>query len=234
MPSRELNPNLTIVELAATRLEPLLGDVVFLGGCATGLLLTDAAAPPVRQTIDVDVIIEVMSLGGYYRLAERLRKLGFREDQSDDAPICRWVTEGLILDVMPTNAEVLGFGNEWYQPALEQAVAYQLPSGKWIGLVTAPYFLATKLAAFADRGQGDYVTSHDLEDLVAVLDGRPELVAEVQAAESVLKEHLAEQFAKMSNQTAFMDALPGHLPMDAASQSRVPLIKERIQQLAKR
>lgn len=232
MANRETNPNLVIVELAAERLEPLLSDVVFLGGCATGLLLTDNAAPPIRQTIDVDVITEVASLGAYHHLADQLRGLGFREDQSDGAPTCRWVIDVLILDVMPTHAEVLGFGNAWFQPALEQAVDFELPSGRWIRLVTAPYFLATKLAAFEGRGQGDYVMSHDLEDLVAVIDGRPELGVEVQDAEMKLKEHLASKFAALLATPAFLEALPGHLPADTASQARLPLLLTRIERLA--
>jgi hypothetical protein len=129
---REQNPNLLILELAVKRLGLLADDMVFLGGCATGLLLTDVAAPPIRVTQDVDVITEVASLGDYHRLSKQLRERGFKEDQSSDAPICRWVTEGVVLDVMPTRREILGFGNDWYQPALEAAVAGRLPSGKQI------------------------------------------------------------------------------------------------------
>lgn len=171
---RERNPNLQILEMAVEQLGPLADDMVFLGGCATGLLLTDVAAPPIRATQDVDVITEVASLGDYHRLSSQLRKRGFKEDQSPDAPICRWVAADVVLDVMPTRPEILGFGNEWYQPALDAAVTVVLPSDKRIRMVTAPYFLVTKLAAFDGRGKGDYVTSHDMEDIVAVLDGRPE------------------------------------------------------------
>ena len=60
------NPNLLILEMAADKLGPLVDRVVFLGGCATGLLITDPAAPPMRTTIDVDVIVEVASLSGYH------------------------------------------------------------------------------------------------------------------------------------------------------------------------
>lgn len=151
---REGNPNLQILEIAVAHLGPVADDMVFLGGCATGLLLTDVAAPPIRATQDVDVITEVASLGDYHRLAGRLRKRGFQEDQSPEAPICRWVAAGVVLDVMPTRPEILGFGNEWYQPALDAAVAVELPSGKRIRMVTAPYFLVTKLAAFDSRGEG--------------------------------------------------------------------------------
>lgn len=225
---REQNPNLLILELAVKRLGSLADDMVFLGGCATGLLLTDVAAPPIRATRDVDVITEVASLKDYHRLSSQLRKRGFREDQSPDAPICRWVTEGIVLDVMPTRREILGFGNEWYQPALDKAVTIALPSGKHIRMVTAPYFLATKLAAFDGRGSGDYVMSHDMEDIISVLDGRPGIVDEVQHADKKLRTHLTTRFATLLRDTKFTGALPGHLPGDAASQARVPLVMERL------
>lgn len=71
---REQNPNLDILETVVQLLGPLVDEVVFLGGCATGLLLTDVAAPPIRATQDVDVITEVTTLQAYHRLAERLRE----------------------------------------------------------------------------------------------------------------------------------------------------------------
>ncbi len=149
------NPNLMILELAVSALGPLADDMVFIGGCATGLLITDLAAPVVRVTKDVDVITEVASLVAYHRLSEQLRGQGFTEDQSEQAPICRWLGHGVILDVMPTDEKVLGFGNQWYQPTLENVVQIGLPSDRSIRLVTAPYFIMTKFAAFEGRGNGD-------------------------------------------------------------------------------
>ena len=93
-------------------LGPLCDEMVFLGGCATGLLITDPAAPPVRATRDVDVIVEVASLVEYHRISASLRELKFSEDRSEQAPICRWTGHGVLLDVMLTNADVLGFGSE--------------------------------------------------------------------------------------------------------------------------
>lgn len=125
---RAANPNLEIMEIAVARLGALADEMVFLGGCATGLLITDAVAPPIRATKDVDAIAEVASLIEYHRLSKRLRDVGFSEDQSMDAPICRWQAGGILLDVMPTHSEILGFGNEWYQPAFDAAVPVTLPS----------------------------------------------------------------------------------------------------------
>lgn len=118
---RAANPNIEILEIAAARLGALTEEMVFLGGCATGLLITDPLASPIRATTDVDVICEAASLIDYQRLSKRLRALGFREDHSPDAPICRWRAEGIVLDVMPTHPEILGFGNPWYQPAFAAA-----------------------------------------------------------------------------------------------------------------
>lgn len=48
------HPNLEILEQAVELLGDLADEMVFLGGCATGLLISDAAAPPIRVTQDVD------------------------------------------------------------------------------------------------------------------------------------------------------------------------------------
>ena len=229
---RATNPNLEIMEIAAARLGDLSDELVFLGGCATGLLLTDPLAPPIRATKDVDVISELASLVEYHRLSSRLRELGFSEDQSEDAPICRWRGGGILLDVMPTHPEILGFGNDWYQPAFAAAVWKALPSGKKIRIVSAPYFLATKLAAFDGRGRGDYMLSHDMEDIVAVLDGRPEIAEEVLHCDSELKVHLQTRMAGLLNDDRFIEALPGHMPGDPASQARVSIIVKRLKAIA--
>jgi predicted nucleotidyltransferase len=229
---REQNPNLQILENAVEQLGALADDMVFLGGCATGLLLTDIAASPIRVTQDVDVITEVASLGDYHRLSVQLRERGFKEDQSPDAPICRWMVTNVVLDIMPTSPEILGFGNEWYGPAFDAATSVELPSGRQIRMVTAPHFLATKLVAFHGRGNGDYVMSHDIEDLVAVIDGRPEIVQEVKEADETLRRYLKERFMLLEQDALFIDALPGHLPGDEASQARVPLVLERLTAIA--
>ena len=229
---RAQNPNIQVLETAVERLGDLANDMVFLGGCATGLLLTDPAAPPIRVTRDVDVITEVASLAEYHRLSARLRQKGFAEDQSPDAPICRWVAPGVMLDVMPTNEQILGFGNEWYRPALAAAQQQRLPSGRIIRMVPAPYFLATKLIAFDNRGRGDFMMSHDMEDLVAVLDGRPELVDEVLQAEPGLRRFLADRFAQLLRDEAFLAALPGHLMGGAASPDRTPVVLGIIRKVA--
>ena len=228
---RAQNPNIEILEMTVKQLGELADEMVFLGGCATGLLISDKAAPPIRVTRDVDTIVQAGSLAEYHKLSERLRKQGFKEDTSDGAPLCRWVGNSVILDVMPTDQKILGFSNRWYPMAMQQAESVTLPSGNEIRLVSAPCFLITKLEAFEGRGKGDYQLSHDMEDIVAVLDGRPELATEISCVEVGLKLELASRFRQLLNDHRFMDALAGHLPADSASQARLPLIITRIRDI---
>jgi hypothetical protein len=120
----------------------------------------------------------------------------------------------------------------WYPHALATAQTTNLPSGTPIRLVTAPVFLATKFEAFADRGGRDYLFSHDLGDLISVIDGRDELTAECRLAEAQLKSYLRDQFRALLAVPAFIDALPGHLPGDSASQGRLPDLEDKLRQLA--
>lgn len=229
--TRAQNPNIEILMLAAHQLEELADEMVFLGGCAAGLLITDTASPPVRVTKDVDAIVQVTSHHDYYQLSERLRAKGFSEDTSEEAPICRWRGDGVLLDVMPTEPGILGFGNEWYGLAAENTFNYALPSEKMIKVITAPYFLITKIEAFKGRGNGDYMFSHDIEDLIAVLEGRPELLGEVKDAEQVIRKALSEQFEELMAEQSFIESISGHLPSDSASQQRIPHILTTINSL---
>ena len=62
------NPNITLLERAVEQLGPLVDEMVFVGGCATGLLLTDTAAPPIRATQDVDVLDQGVRVDLFNRL----------------------------------------------------------------------------------------------------------------------------------------------------------------------
>lgn len=222
------HPNLDLLEAAAHRLGPLVHEVVFLGGCATGLLLSDPAAPPLRVTLDVDVMVEVSSRVHYHKFNEKLRQQGFAEDTRPEAPICRWRSGRIILDVMPTDPDLLGFGNLWFAKAFSVAQPIDLPSGARIRVLPAAYFLATKIEAFEQRGQGDFLLSRDMEDLVAVLDGREEIGSEVENADAGLLTFIVGRFEKWLKDQDFREALPGLLPPDAASQARIPIIVRRM------
>lgn len=225
------NPNLELLEMAAGQLRPLLPEIVFVGGCATGLLIDDPAAAPVRATYDVDVIAEIGSYAEYAVFSGRLRALGFNEDTRERAPLCRWTQGPLTLDVMPLDTQVLGFSNHWYPDALCAAGKVQLPSGLVIRAISAPYFLATKLEAFRGRGKSDYLASHDLEDFIAVIDGRSSLVSELESASSELKDYLADSARTLLSTSQFLDALPGYLLPDDANQARIGQLLAKLRSL---
>src|SRR5580698_4293473 len=127
--------NLDLLIEAARLLKPILAELVFVGGCTTALLITDKAAADVRPTYDVDAIAEITSYVEYAEFSDRLRKLGFREDSREGAPICRWCQETTTLDVMPLDGKILGFSNRWYGPAIDTAEERELEVGLKIRMV---------------------------------------------------------------------------------------------------
>jgi predicted nucleotidyltransferase len=226
------NPNLDRLIATAALLRPMLGELVFVGGAVTSLLVTDEGAGLPRTTLDVDAIAEISSYAEYTAFGERLRAFGFSEDTSEGAPLCRWVHSGTILDVMPLDEKILGFSNRWYPAAMESATIHRLPGELEIRVVTAPHFLATKIEAFKGRGQGDFLTSHDLEDLIFVIDGRSTIVEEVKTETPLLREYLSTEITGLLAAPAFIDALPGYLLPDTASQARVGTVLRRLKALA--
>ncbi len=226
------NPNFQLLLDAAKLLKPILKELVFVGGCTTALLITDKAAADVRPTYDVDAIAEITSYVGYAEFSERLKALGFREGTREGAPLCRWCQQTTTLDVMPLDGTILGFKNRWYGPAMETAQERELESGLKILMVSPVYFCASKFEAFGDRGKNDYLGSRDLEDLIAVVDGRAELVGEIQTAKGDVRSYLAKETARLLGTRGFVDALPGHLAPDSASQERITTVIARLKEIA--
>jgi hypothetical protein len=210
----------------------MLGDLVFVGGAVTSLLVTDEGAGLPRTTLDVDAIAEITSYAEYTAFGERLRALGFSEDTSEGAHLCRWVHSGTILDVMPLDEKILGFSNRWYRAAMEAATTHQLFRDLEIRVVTAPYFLATKIEAFRGRGRGDFLASHDLEDLTFVIDGRSTIAEEAQTETLLLREYLRTEVTELLVTPGFIDALPGYLLPDTASQARIGTVLRRLKAIA--
>lgn len=180
----------------------------------------------------MDVIVEVASRMEYYRLEEELRLKGFKQDMSENAPVCRWLADVIKVDIMPTQEEILGFSNRWYLPAIRNANQIELENELTIKLVSPPYFLATKMDAFTGRGCGDYMGSHDMEDIITILDGRPEIVSEIRSESDDLKDFLSRTFRTLLANDEFRECIAGHLSPDRASQSRLPLLIKRLREIA--
>lgn len=216
------DPNRAILSLVAHALGDLCEELVFVGGCAAGLLVTSVRAQVVRMTEDVDLVAQVTTAQQYHAMGKRLEVKGFKHDMSPDAPICRWRCNGIEVDLMPSGTDVLGFHNRWYPLAIETAQRVKLEDGLTIRLIAAPVFIGTKLEAFKGRGNNDFLLSHDLEDIITVVDGRPELFDELQNAPAELRRYVAAEFGALLNSRGFLEALAGHLPGDSGSQQRLP------------
>lgn len=222
------DPNLPLLEDAVGKLAAFLDEIVFVGGVTLGLLISDEAAAPIRATNDVDVIAEIVTYADYIEFSGRLRQAHFTEDTGERPLTCRWHHGSLTLDVLALNKEVLGFSNVWYEQALRHAFTVTLPGGQSIRVITAPFFLGTKMEAFRGRGKIDFQASHDLEDFVAVIEGRDTLLQEIAESPQELRDYLAEAVATLLAESRFLDALPGFV-LDS---ERVPLIQQRLRSIA--
>lgn len=185
----------------------LLQEMTFVGGCTTGLLITDSfTQEQVRHTDDVDLIVHVMGTNGFHRLAQQLQCKGFKAtlpEEGEDLPICALMLDQLRVDFMPDDENALGFSNRWYKAAQETATPYALDEQTQIRLVTPVYFLATKIEAYKGRGKDDPLESRDIEDLMNLVDGRPELTLEVYQAPDEVKAYLAEELKALMQHKDF-------------------------------
>lgn len=223
------DPNLPYLRQIAEALGPLRDDMVFIGGSVAGLLVTDALAQAVRATQDVDAVVDA-SRGQFQRIAAQVAAAGFRED-TDSGVICRWVhrESGVLFDLMPIQPEVLGFSNRWYRYAVDTAQLVDLGDGLTIRCASAVAFVATKLEAFHRRGKSDVLMSHDLEDVLNIVDGREELRAELSTAPVEVRATIAGEFARLLDQPDFLNALPGLL----AEPDREPIVTQRLLEMSR-
>jgi hypothetical protein len=123
-----------------------------------------------RVTKDVDCVVE-LSYKDLIDFENSLRKLGFYQPK-EDLFICRWKYKSVLLDIMPTKATVFGFSNSWHEVGFKNSIKYKLNDKYEIKIFPASVFIASKFEAFKDRGENDYRTSQDIEDIITILNGR--------------------------------------------------------------
>lgn len=210
--------------------ENLRGRLVFVGGCTTALFITDPVVlEEVRFTDDVDLIVDLVGLPAWGQLQASLREKGFQESSEDDV-ICRMRLGQLKVDFMPDDERILGFSNRWYRRGIDTAQVCPLPDGLNLRRLSPPFFLATKLEAWLGRGRGDLFMSKDLEDILLVVDGRPEIVGEVEAAEDEVRRYIAEQIAALLKTPQFEDFLLGNI---RGPEGRAAIVADRLDALSR-
>lgn len=183
--------NIAIVEKVASALKELKNQMVFVGGAVISLYTDDPAADEIRPTQDIDMTINVHGFGAWTKMQERLAELGFYPNPKGHA-ICSYTYQDVLIDIMPSEDGPIGPANPWYQPGFSYLVEVEVQNEK-VNILSAPYFLATKFSAFADRGK-DYRTSHDFEDIIYVLDNRINIVDEIKDSDEIVRNFLVERF----------------------------------------
>lgn len=217
----------------AKQLDTMRDRFAFLGGATSSIFITEMGSPAPRPTKDVDAIVPCKTYLEYVKIGAELKRHDFVEDDDPNAPTCRWVLKGTNIkaDFMPTDPTFMGMNGRWFEEAF-QGATYLEVSGEQLRLVSAPCFIATKLEAFRDRGKDDYLGSHDLEDIISVIDGRAELAAELEQASPAVRDYIRAELSRLLATEDFLDAVPGHIRGDSSSQARVPLLMKRLRLLA--
>jgi hypothetical protein len=199
------------VAAVAVELGDLTSRVVFIGGAIAPLLQSNPPFPRARITTDVDGVLASASYAETNRLQDELIGRGFRRDLVDPRHVHRFIApNGIPFDLVPAGDHLGATGNQWDQLAIDTAVEATVGSVR-IRHVAAAVFLAQKWAAHHDRGRGDPLASHDLEDILALLASRPQIVEELAAGPSELRAYVAEQAKAFLHSPDVEDLLAAHL-----------------------
>ena len=148
-----------------------------------------------------------------------------------EGPICRFKHGVVVLDIMPTDPEILGFPNRWYKAAIRSGVPYTLENAITINVMSPACFLATKMEAFDSptrEDTWDMSASRDFEDVVTVIDGRPNIVQDVFAAEDVVRNYLQRRFAQLMSNRYWIEGIEAHL----SDPGRAAIVAERVRTFA--
>ena len=200
--------NIKKIKTVFDTLEELQDQVVFVGG-ATVSLYDQTEALEVRETKDVDVIIEITKYSEQGGFEEQLRAKGFVDDVK--SPVRgRFKIKGIIVDVMPTSDLHMGFENKWYPEGYKNAIEYVIDKNTTIKILSAPYFIATKLEAFKNRGRKDGRMSHDFEDIVHVFEYRLDIWEEMKQTNKNLRRYLQDEFKALKSNSNIREWIDCH------------------------
>jgi predicted nucleotidyltransferase len=216
--------NLQRIKVVNKALGSLKDNVVFIGG-ATISFYPDRHVFEIRVTEDVDIIVEILNYSDRTELEEQLRAIGFEHD-IESSVVCRFKIQDIIVDIMPTNDASIGFSNKWYPEGFREAIDYAIDETNSIKILSAPYFLATKLEAFKGRGNNDGRISHDFENIVYILENRGSVWKEMNDLEGEIKDYLKSEFSALLNNRHIQEWIGSHV--ERASPPRTYYIIEEL------
>lgn len=200
-------------------------EMVFTGGLVLPMYLEIEPCTRLRPTYDADAVVARATFTGWASLQADLMNVGFIPVSEPHTPICRMRTPGgYLLDVLPVDPEVLGFGNRWFRPGFEGAIVKFIGDGVAIRIFPAPHYVASKAVAYRDRGIKDPWLSQDLEDLLTLVAYRPSLPAEVAQQDAELCTYLTSFAAELLMMDRFDEILDAHVP-DRSDEALAALVE---------
>jgi len=219
--------NIAVVAEIAEALKDIKQDMVFVGGAVISLYTDDPAADEIRPTQDVDMTINILNLGHWEEVQKKLSELGFQPDPFGHA-ICSYKYNDIPVDIMATEDGPLGPSNRWYKVGFKNLKNVKVKDQE-IKILSAPCYLATKFEAFKNRGN-DYRTSHDIEDIIYVLDNRIDIVSEITEGEPSILLFIREQLQIIINKGILKEVLVSHIhPL--MLDERIVIVEEKIEQI---
>jgi hypothetical protein len=221
--------NISVVAEVAEALQDIKEHMVFVGGAVVSLYTDDPAADEIRPTQDIDLTLNILSLSHWQEVQEKLGTLGFHPDPFGHA-ICSYKYKDIPVDIMATEDGPLGPANRWHKIGFENLWTAKAKDQE-IKILSATCYLATKFEAFNDRGS-DYRTSHDMEDIVYVLDNRIGIVEEIAKEDPRIANFIKEQLQTINSKGMMQEVLIAHIhPL--MLEERLPFVEEKITQILK-
>lgn len=221
--------NLALVAQVAIALEELREKMVFIGGAVISLYTDDPASEEIRPTSDIDMTINLANYNEWAQMQERLAELKFYPDPEGHS-ICSYKYDKIAIDIMPAEDSSIGVSNIWYKPGFKYLQQIELPEGVNINILPSPYFLATKLEAFKDRGANDFYGSHDYEDIIYLLDNRITIVEDILAADEDVRTYIKQEINVIKKHPQASEILAMHIhPL--VREERFKMLMEKIEKI---
>lgn len=216
--------NIGVVAEIAEALGEIKDDIVFVGGAVVSLYTDDPTADEIRPTKDIDMTLQIVNLHHWQLINEKLAVLGFNPDPYGQS-ICSYKYKDIPVDIMATEDGPLGPANRWYKLGFENLWTARAKQQE-IKILSAPCYLATKFEAFKNRGS-DYRTSHDIEDIIYIIDNRINIVEDIARENELISSFIKERLNEIVKKGLLKEVLMAHIH-PIMSDQRIPIVEEKI------
>jgi hemerythrin superfamily protein len=208
----------------------LLNKIVLIGGSVLEFYVTDSAAPEALPTDDINAVVTVNSMLEYRDFEQKLEKKGF-EKAADESPFIKtWFYQGVKLYLTPMHTDQVEFHNIWYEEGVFHSIVHQVNDYLSVRIFSSVYYLASKIEAFLNRGGEDFRMSEDFQDIIYLLDNRPELEKEIKHGFYQVREYIQNNFRQLLSHADLEEGICYALPygLDEYGVEKIKQAMERI------